>query len=246
VATHSKNQFIDVNVLGTQTLLEVAIKNHLKAFVYTSTTSTFGGALTHHPENEAVWVTEDLRPIPKNIYGVTKLASEDLCQLAFKEQALPCIVLKTSRFFPEEDDMKHTMPDFSQESIAAQEFLYRRVDIEDVVTAHQLAIEHSKKIGFDKFIISATTPFQASDCQLLRKNAPEVIECYYPGAAKRFEELGWKMFQAFDRVYVNTKARTLLGWNPRYNFQTAMDRGRSAKGPLSDLAYEIGRKGYHP
>jgi hypothetical protein len=39
------------------------------------------------------------------------------------------------------------------------EFLYRRADIEDVVTAHLRALAKARSIGFGRYIISATTPF---------------------------------------------------------------------------------------
>ena len=51
-----------------------------------------------------MWVTEDLPPVPKNIYGTTKLMAETLCELFFRERGLPVVVLRTSRFFPEDDD----------------------------------------------------------------------------------------------------------------------------------------------
>ena len=43
--------------------------------MFTSTTSTFGHALTPPPDEPAAWITEDVTPIPKNIYGVTKVAA---------------------------------------------------------------------------------------------------------------------------------------------------------------------------
>ena len=52
----------------------------------------------------AAWVTEDVRPVPRNIYGVTKVAAEDLCELVHRLHRLPCLVLRTARFFPEADD----------------------------------------------------------------------------------------------------------------------------------------------
>ena len=97
VVSHSRQDFVDVNVTGTLNLLEAALANGVRAFIYTSTTSTFGDALTPPPGSPAVWVTEDLAPIPKNIYGVTKVAAEDLCQLFHPNQRLPCLVLRTSR-----------------------------------------------------------------------------------------------------------------------------------------------------
>ena len=53
----------------------------------------------------AVWVDKDLTPIPMNIHGATKLAAEDLCSLFRHRHGMPCIVLRTSRFFPARDDL---------------------------------------------------------------------------------------------------------------------------------------------
>lgn len=44
-------------------------------------------------------------PLPKNIYGLSKLAAEHLCELMHRLHRLPCLVLRTSRFFPEDDDV---------------------------------------------------------------------------------------------------------------------------------------------
>ena len=104
VATHSRQDFVDVNVTGTLNLLEEAAAAGVTAFVYTSTTSVFGDALVPPPGEPAAWVTEDVIRVPKNIYGVTKAAAEDLCQLFARNHSLRAIVLRTSRFFPEEDD----------------------------------------------------------------------------------------------------------------------------------------------
>src|SRR5438477_11114657 len=84
VATHSRQDFVDTNVTGTLNLLEEAAAAGVGSFVFTSTTSTFGQALTPSPGAPAAWVTEDLRPVPKNIYGVTRVAAEHLCELSHR------------------------------------------------------------------------------------------------------------------------------------------------------------------
>src|SRR3984885_14383805 len=104
VVTHSRQSFVDTNVTGTLNLLEEASVAGVGAFVFTSTTSAFGRALTPPPEAPAAWVTEDVPSAPKNIYGVSKTAAEDLCELFHRLYGLTCLVLRTSRFFPEEDD----------------------------------------------------------------------------------------------------------------------------------------------
>ncbi len=104
-----------------------------------------------------------MTPIPKNIYGLTKLAAEHLCELFHHQSNLSCIVLRTARFFPEEDDDRVARQIYRDDNLKINEFLYRRADIEDVASAHMLAAQKASSIGFDRFIISATTPFTQDD-----------------------------------------------------------------------------------
>ncbi len=159
VATHAREAFVETNVRGTLILLEEAARARVRAFVMTSTTSTFGDALKPPPGQPAAWIDERVAPVPKNIYGVTKTAAEDLCQLFHRNEGLAAIVLRTSRFFPEEDDDPAARKAYADDNAKANEYLFRRVAIEDVVDAHLLAIERAPAIGFGKYIISATTPF---------------------------------------------------------------------------------------
>jgi UDP-glucose 4-epimerase len=245
VGTHSNHDFVDTNIMGTLNLLEEAKKNNVKGFIYTSTTSTFGDLLTPKPGEPAIWITENSVDIPKNIYGVTKNAAEDLCQLFYRNHKLPCLVLKTSRFFPEADDKKQNRESFDDLNIKAVEYLYRRVDIEDAVAAHLLAVEKVQEIGFGKYIISATTPFQKEHLVELHINAIAVVEKLYPDFKKLFERKGWKMLRKIDRVYVNEKARNELGWTPKYDFGYILNCLRLDKDFRSNLTLKVGVKGYH-
>ncbi len=71
VVTHSMQEFVDTNIHGTLTLLEEAAACRVVSFVFTSSTSVLGDALRPPPGTSAAWVTEEVTPIPKNIYGVT-------------------------------------------------------------------------------------------------------------------------------------------------------------------------------
>jgi nucleoside-diphosphate-sugar epimerase len=245
VPTHIDQEFIDTNITGTLQLLEAAKKHSVKAFVYTSTTSTFGDMLIPDPNEPAIWVTEETKSIPKNIYGVTKTTAEDLCQLFFRNHGLPCLILKTSRFFPEEDDVKAIRDQYVDANIKVNEYLYRRVDVEDVVSAHLLAVEKAPATGFGKFIISATSPFAKTDLISLRKNAPAVVANLFPDYKEIYHSRNWKMFPEIDRVYVNEKARTQLGWKPKYDFRYVLDCVRNGRDFRSELSNLIGIKGYH-
>jgi UDP-glucose 4-epimerase len=243
--THSRQTFVDTNITGTLNLLEEAALAGVRSFVFTSTTSAFGSALTPPDGSPAAWVTEDVTPVPRNIYGVTKTAAEDLCELFHRKLRLNCLILRTSRFFPEEDDRKETRAAYDDGNIKANEFLYRRVDLEDVVSAHLLAIEKAPLLGFARYIVSATTPFRRDDLAELRTNAPAVLKRRMPEYEAEYARRGWRMFPGIDRVYVNERARKDLGWKPRYDFSYVLDRLKAGADSRSSLARTVGSKGYH-
>jgi nucleoside-diphosphate-sugar epimerase len=245
IITHSRQHFVDTNITGTLTLLEEAVLAGVGAFVFTSTTSAFGGALTPHAVAPALWLTEDVKPVPRNIYGVTKTAAEDLCELFHRNHRLACLVLRTARFFPEEDDHTETRQAYDDGNIKANEFLYRRVDLEDAVRAHLLALEKAPSLGFGRYIISATTPFTPDDLFDLRANAPLVLKRRVPEYEAEYARRGWKMFPGIDRVYVNARARSALGWQPRYDFRYVLGLLKAGEDPRSQLARVVGSKGYH-
>jgi UDP-glucose 4-epimerase len=245
VGTHSNQNFVDTNITGTLTLLEAARAAGVKTFLFTSTTSTFGAALSPPTTAPAAWITEDVTPVAKNIYGVTKLAAEDLCALFWRQHRMPVLVLRTSRFFPEDDDNAETRARYSTANAQANELLYRRVDIEDVVDAHLCALDKAAMLGFGRYIISATTPFSQADLPELRTRAAGVVERLFPGTHALYAKQGWTLFPEVDRVYVNDRARRDLGWAPKHDFAHVLTSLRAEGDFRSALARTVGAKGYH-
>jgi UDP-glucose 4-epimerase len=245
VATHSREAFVDTNVTGTLVLLEEAASAGVQSFVYTSTTSVFSGALTTEAGAPAAWITDSVVPVAKNIYGVTKLAAEHLCELFALRQQLPVVVLRTARFFPEADDDAAIRGRYAIANIQANELLYRRADIEDVVEAHLLAIQRAPAIGFGRYIISATTPFTRRDLAALGQDAPSVVHRLFPESRDLYAAQGWTFFPKVDRVYVNNQAISALGWLPKYDFRRVLNSLRLAEDFRSPLALAVGSKGYH-
>lgn len=245
VATHSMQAFIDTNVTGTLNLLESATAAGVESFVFTSTTSAFGSQLRPEAGQAAVWVTEELPPVPKNIYGTTKLMAENLCELFFREQGLAVVVLRTSRFFPEDDDDPAMRSAYSLDNAQANELLYRRLDIADAVSAHLLAVERAPEIGFGRYIVSATTPFEPRHLAALSRDAAGVVRELYPDCEQLYAVRGWRLFPGIDRVYVNARARRELGWHPEFDFAHVLRSLRDGSDFRSALARVVGAKGYH-
>ncbi len=244
VGSHTKQDFVDVNVTGTLNLLEASVAAGVARFVLTSSTSAFGRALTPAPGEPAVWVTEDLKARVRNVYGATKTAAEDLCELVAREHGLACAVLRLSRFFPEADDREEARGAFADLNLKVNELLHRRVDLADAVEACRLAVEHPEP-GFDRFVISATTPFTPADRMALMTDAPAVLSQRVPGWEAVYAARGWRPPAVVERVYVNAHARETLGWRPRHDFPAALAALTRGEDPRSPLALEVGAKGYH-
>jgi UDP-glucose 4-epimerase len=245
VATHNKQAFVDTNVTGTLNLLEAAAVAGVKSFVFTSTTSAFGSQLRPDAGQAAVWVTEELPPVPKNIYGTTKLMAENLCELFFRERGLPVVVLRTSRFFPEDDDDPAMRAAYAPDNAQANELLYRRLDIADAVSAHLLAVARAPDIGFGRYIVSATSPFAQRHLAALAHDAAGIVRELFPECAQLYAARGWRLFPEIDRVYVNARARRDLGWQPKFDFAHVLRSLREGQDFRSALAREVGSKGYH-
>ncbi|UCE40519.1 MAG: NAD(P)-dependent oxidoreductase [Candidatus Aminicenantes bacterium] len=206
--THTRKEFIDINIHGTLHLLKSAIDNGVKRFVYTSTTSLYGHAMVS--PKKAVWVTEELMPLPRDIYDVTKIAAEGLCQIFAAQYRLPCVSLRVSRYFPESD------------YFMAIYRLYRGVDVRDAAKAHILAM-NAEIETYDVFNISSLSPFSREETQDLYKNAPQVITKHFPVAENVFTKKGWKLPKRIDRVYSIEKARAVLKYRPENNFDLFLE-----------------------
>ncbi|UZK66162.1 NAD-dependent epimerase/dehydratase family protein [Sphingomonas sp. M1-B02] len=222
IVRYPRQAFIDVNVTGTLNLLEAAVAAGHDRFVFTSTTSLMiSDAIREERADEAIWLDEQSGPIePRNIYGVTKYAAEQLCRLAHLEHGLACMVLRTSRFFPEDDDT-HRTP--SGENLKANELLYRRLTVEDAARAHLVALERAPEVGFGTFLLSAPTPFLRSDCAALKRDAAQVIACYFPDAAELYAAKGWEFPKSIGRVYDASQAGQVLGFRCETDFRAVLD-----------------------
>jgi UDP-glucose 4-epimerase len=232
IETHTRSEFVATNVQGTLNLLEASVASGSKVsrFVFTSTTSLMISQDIREARSRgaerAAWITEDMAPLlPRNIYGVTKLSAEHLCRLFNELHGLPVIVLRTARFFPEEDDMAHAIVQ-SEENTKVNEFLFRRLTVEDAAEAHVAALDKGPELGFDTFIICARTPLVPSDCEELIVDAPSVVARYFPDFREIYARLGWTMFQSIDRVYDASKAARRLGFTCRTGFAEKLEELR--------------------
>ena len=230
IARYPTQSFVDVNVTGTLNLLEAAVAHRALGLVFTSTTSLMiSNAIREARGDAAVWIDETMAPLePRNIYGVTKLAAEHLCRLFHAEHGLPAIVLRTARFFPEDDDTHRT---FNGENLKANEFLHRRLAVEDAAAAHIVALERMAEVGHGTFILSAPTPFARDETTGLKHDAAAVITRHFPDAAELYARRGWTLPCSIDRVYDAALAERVLGYRCTTDFAAVLAALREGQPP---------------
>ena len=226
IVRYRQQAFIDVNVTGTLNLLEAASARGNVPFVFTSTTSLMiSSAIRAERGEKAIWLDETHAPIePRNTYGVTKLAAEALCRQHHIDRGLPVIILRTSRFFPEEDDTHRKL---SGPNMKANEFLNRRASVEDMARAHLTAVEKAPAIGFGLYLVSAPPPFTPSDTLRLKQDAAALITERFPDARALYEKAGWHLPESLGRVYDGTLITRDLGFEYQTQFVDILDALRT-------------------
>ena len=222
IVRYPRQAFVDVNVSGTLNLIEAAVAAGNDRFLFTSTTSLMVRADVRAGAGDtgAWWMDEDFGPLePRNIYGITKLAAEQACRLVHREHGINVAILRTGRFFPEDDDT-HAVP--SGPNIKATEMLHRRLTVEDAAAAHLAALEAAPTIGCDTFILSAPPPFARDDAEELARDARAVIARAHPDAAELYAAAGWVLPETIDRVYDPSHAERRFGWRARSDFASVL------------------------
>ncbi|GLF94931.1 NAD-dependent epimerase/dehydratase family protein [Streptomyces yaizuensis] len=187
-------EFRAVNVDATAGLLDDAGRLGARRVLYISSTSVYGHAL--EPTDRAVWVNEQLTPLPRDIYDETKLAAEELVA----DCAVSSVTLRIARCFPE------PLP------VRARHLLHRAVDVADVAAAGVLAVAHPTVTG--RFNISGPHPFHREDCPALSHDAGAVLAERVPDVVQAFRDRGWPVPDRLDRVYDSTAAANAFGYRP--------------------------------
>ena len=231
IVRYPRQAFVDVNVTGTLNLIEAAVAAGNDRFLFTSTTSLMVRADVRQGAGEAGawWMDEDFGPLePRNIYGITKLAAEQALKLVHRDHGINVAILRTGRFFPEDDDT-HASP--SGENLKANELLNRRLTVEDAAAAHLAALEAAPAIGCDTFVLSAPPPFVREEAEELARDAQAVIVRHYPDAAALYAARGWVLPATIERVYDPSRAERRFGWRAESDFGSVLAALREG-GPL--------------
>ena len=206
LAEHSRADFVAANVTATERLCDAAHEAGVARLIFISTTSVYGHAL--EDDVEAAWVTEDLKPKPRDVYDETKLLAEQVVQNAHSAP-LTTITLRLARCFPEAH----------RDTVVNR--LYRGLDIRDAVRGIRAATQ-ADLTRHHVLNLAGPRVFERSDVGELKTNAAKVIDQRVPWLRNEFEERRWKVPTSIDRVYVSDAAQEIIGYKPACGVKGAL------------------------
>jgi len=202
---YTPEQYMDCNIKGTYNILESAARAEVKRVIYTSSVAAMGYKASS-PDELPFDETKPCTPT-EDIYGVSKYVGELFCKMFAARDGLDYLALRPGGFVPTDE----SDPQFGFHLLGI------RVNCSDVAQAHLLALK-KRDVRNEAFVITAGVPFTREDTPALLTDAPPVIRRYFP-QVRMLEQRGIHLPKTLTRFYSIEKARRLLGYEPKFNFQ---------------------------
>jgi UDP-glucose 4-epimerase len=209
----------EVNVIGTQNVLEVARIHDAKRVIHASTSEVYGSAQhvpidEHHPLNA---------PHP---YGASKIAGDRMCYAYIKTYGMDISILRLFNVFgPRQRDfgyggvisiftrrvLSNIPPIIYGNGLQTRDYTY----IADAIRAYDLVFNHDEPITEP---INFGTGKEVSIIDLANK----IIElCGKKGEIKPVH-VESRIGEVERLIADATKAKDLLGWKPKYHFEEGL------------------------
>ena len=212
---HGADQLTEVNVCGTQYVLEAAEANSIERVVLASSAAIYGMVFAAHPvEPEYLPIDEDHPCQPQDVYGLSKLCNEAAAATYTRRAGLTTICLRPPMVVElggERARWQHQMLERSGTFRAKDIWTY--LDVRDAARAFRLSLEVPLQ-GHHRLLIAARDSWTRDDIR-------EVVRRHYPKLASSVAHLGPN-----DSLYNTHRAEAVLGFVPRHSWRDVLDLAR--------------------
>ena len=207
----SAEDFWSINVTGTFNVYEAARAAGVAKVVLGSSMVVYGDVGGGDEPWQAVTEQSPLRPT--NLYGLTKVLSEDIARYHATAGAIATVALRLGMFVPET---------FERYGFR---LLFGGVDDRDVAQSVVRALDHEPRDDFAALDIMADSGLTVDDLPRLDTDLAEVLEQRWPGVLSVVAGRGLDIASLVwgRRVYPVELARQVLGYEPQYDFAAFLD-----------------------
>ncbi len=209
----SKN-YIDVNISGVHSLLELVKNSNIQRFIQTSTSEVYGSA-------QFIPMTEKHPINPQSPYAATKASADHISMSYYYSFNLPVTILRPFNTYGPRQSTRAVIPTIINQisknlpvvklgSInTTRDFNY----VEDTVSAYIKSLKNEKKLNGE--IINVGSNFEISIKDIYK------IVCDFYGRYPKIQ-IDKKRFRPskseVKRLYSsNKKAKKLLNWKPKFS-----------------------------
>lgn len=209
VGNESPNSVVQTNIVGTNNVLEASRLFNIKKIIYMSSAAIYG-------DNTSPHLSEEEKPQPTSIYGVSKISGEYLSQVFSNEFGLNITILRLPFVYGPKRYMPDPISDNLYKAIEKKEIALSNTQqklefiyVKDVARAIYLTL-HSKGVNGEIFNIGSgrLTP--------MREITNIIYEIFPEGNFKKEYMTG-----KYDQIgsLDCSKARKLLKFTPHYSLK---------------------------
>jgi len=196
----------EINIMGTRNILQGAAKAGVRRVIFTSSIHATGRSPMPAPY---LPIDEELPREPLDVYGLSKQVGEQMCRYAARVHGMSVICLRPGWICPEDADLTRQ---FTK--------VFYGVDVRDVAQAHGLAVEAPAEVRCEAILATAASRLCGVAPEQYFSDPGGTLEGLYPGIRALLDE-GTLKLPGQQEWHSIEKARRLLGYEPRHNFELA-------------------------
>jgi len=220
------------NVVGTTNILKASVECGISKFVYTSTSEIFGGS--NEPLNE-----DSLR-IPKSPYSASKVGADAMVKSFFYTYDLNTLILRPFNTFGPRQSIRALIPWIIYQGLRSEKVKLGNLEpkrdftyVKDTVEGILLSLEKETE-GGDEINLGTGRSFSVMEVvevvsKVLGKDLKVEVE-------EKFKRP--KKAEVFNLIADNSKAKRVLGWEPKWSFEEGVRETVEYVRSLGDISLE--------
>jgi nucleoside-diphosphate-sugar epimerase len=237
----SESEYWDINVHSLRSFLDMARNCGVHRFIHVSSVGAYGN-LNVLPANEETECN------PQSVYGETKIAGEAEVRKFSDETGFPVVIIRPAWVYgpgcPRTEKLYRTLCKGGFIMIGDGDNMRHPVYIADILDAFGLAMENKSAVG-EMFVIGGERAITTNElidtfCKVFEMKKPKIRIPYTVGAVlatiiesffsfiKKEPPISRRTLEFFDtnNAFDISKARKMLGFNPRFNFEDGLRQSR--------------------
>lgn len=201
----------DVNVNGTFNVLEAAAQAGIRKVVMTSSESTLGFAFAAHPMLPVQIPVDESHPTrPQDVYGLSKVVCEQICQSYGARHGMTTICLRAPWIWLPEDAHRPFYRTLVAQYPDWRKNLWAWIDARDCAQAHRLAVESQPTGQHLAMFVTATDNWTGMASR-------DLLQRFYPPGIAIAPQL-----QGPQSLISHAMAHARLGYVPQFRVQDTL------------------------